>query len=49
MFISTCKLILKDGEGFKLKRMLQIDNLTFKIQDKNYGIAMEVIKNFFKI
>ncbi len=44
------KLILKDGEGIQTeKNVTDIDNLTFKIQDKKSWIAMEDIQKSFKI
>ncbi|WP_237762205.1 hypothetical protein [Staphylococcus aureus] len=42
------KLILKDGEGIQTeKNVTDIDNLTFKIQDKKSWIAMEDIQKIF--
>lgn len=44
------KLILKDGEGIQTeKNVTDVDNLTFKIQDKKSWIAMEDIQKSFKI
>ncbi|HDK7517764.1 TPA: hypothetical protein PT359_002544 [Staphylococcus aureus] len=41
-------LILKDGEGIQTeKNVTDIDNLTFKIQDKKSWIAMEDIQKIF--